>query len=78
VFHAVEVFPHKYCLYYNLQVIGGSYHVLALTKDGKLYSWGHNEYGQLGIGTTTCSIVPVQVGDHLGKCVNIYADVEKF
>ncbi|XP_065899129.1 RCC1 and BTB domain-containing protein 1-like isoform X2 [Dysidea avara] len=57
------------------KIIGGSYHVLALTKDGKLYSWGHNEYGQLGIGTTTCSTVPVQVGNHLGRFVDIAATI---
>ena len=57
------------CVWFYLQIIGGSYHVLALTKDGKLYSWGHNEYGQLGIGTTTCSTVPVQVGNHLGRSI---------
>ena len=26
----------------------GSFHVLAMTKDGTVYSWGHGEYGQLG------------------------------
>jgi RCC1 and BTB domain-containing protein len=31
----------------------GDYHVLALTKSGKCFSWGLNSYGQLGNGTRT-------------------------
>jgi len=27
-------------------------HILALTVDGEVYAWGHNEYGQLGHGTS--------------------------
>lgn len=30
---------------------GGWTHFLAVTEDGELLSWGHNEYGQLGDGT---------------------------
>ena len=29
-----------------------SRHALALTADGKVFSWGDGEYGQLGHGTT--------------------------
>jgi RCC1 and BTB domain-containing protein len=29
----------------------GNYHVLALTKSGKCFSWGFNDYGMLGHGT---------------------------
>lgn len=29
---------------------GGSVHMLALTEDGELYSWGTNNHGQLGTG----------------------------
>jgi RCC1 and BTB domain-containing protein len=31
---------------------GSGPHVLALTSEGELYSWGHNGYGQLGLGTS--------------------------
>lgn len=29
----------------------GHYHILALTENNTLYSWGNNRYGQLGLGT---------------------------
>ncbi|XP_060103049.1 probable E3 ubiquitin-protein ligase HERC6 [Heteronotia binoei] len=32
-----------------IQVACGHYHTIALTKDGKVFSWGQNTYGQLGI-----------------------------
>ena len=37
------------------------FHTVALKKDGTLWTWGRNNYGQLGNGTTTGSTVPVQV-----------------
>ena len=38
----------------NVVAIAASYnsHSLALTKDGEIYGWGYNYYGQLGQGTT--------------------------
>ncbi|XP_067901931.1 probable E3 ubiquitin-protein ligase HERC6 isoform X2 [Heterodontus francisci] len=33
-----------------VQVTCGRYHSLALSKDGAVYSWGQNSYGQLGLG----------------------------
>jgi len=32
-------------------VTGGSFHTLALTAEGKIYSWGANGFGQLGDGS---------------------------
>ncbi len=34
-------------------IAAGQEFSLALTSDGKLFSWGHNDLGQLGEGTTT-------------------------
>src|SRR6185369_4139867 len=41
-------------------VAGGSYHSLAV-RNGSLYAWGANNVGQLGIGSTAWSTVPVAV-----------------
>ena len=43
----------------------GDFHVLAWTDDGKLYAWGQNDAGQLGIGSTDVSPRPVLVGGAL-------------
>ena len=32
---------------------GSDPHVLALTKDGSVYGWGANGYGQIGSGSTS-------------------------
>lgn len=40
--------------------IGGR-HTLALGEDGTVWSWGVNQYGELGDGTTTERLAPVQV-----------------
>jgi alpha-tubulin suppressor-like RCC1 family protein len=43
------------------QISAGFYHALILAADGSVWSWGYNNYGQLGNGTTTTSNTPVQV-----------------
>ena len=47
---------------YWADVAGGKDGALAVTTDGKLYAWGYNGSGQLGLGNTTYRISPVQVG----------------
>ena len=42
-------------------VSGGADHSLALRDDGKVFAWGSNDYGQLGINTTVEWHQPVQV-----------------
>jgi len=42
-------------------VSGGMYHSMALTKDGALWAWGNNSYGQLGVVTPGSRSLPVRV-----------------
>ncbi|RLN20098.1 hypothetical protein BBJ28_00016933 [Nothophytophthora sp. Chile5] len=35
-----------------VSIAAGSHHSVAVTDDGKVYSWGHSEYGQHGAGET--------------------------
>jgi len=41
---------------------GSTSHTLAVDTSGKLWAWGNNYYGQLGLGNTTLYSSPVQVG----------------
>lgn len=50
-----------------IQIAKGNDVNLALTKDGEVYSWGYNAYGQLGIGSTTNSSYAVKVKEPTGK-----------
>ena len=44
-----------------IQVSSSGSHSVALKSDGTVWTWGVNNYGQLGDGTTTDSPTPVQV-----------------
>ena len=44
-----------------VQVATGDYHSLAIDDEGKLWSWGMNDYKQLGDGTTENKKEPEQV-----------------
>ena len=47
----------------NWQTISaGVYYLVALKDTGALYTWGFNEYGKLGDGTTTNKNSPIQIG----------------
>ena len=43
-------------------VVAGEFFSLALTKDGELFAWGANNFGQLGLGDNIDKYTPVQVG----------------
>jgi alpha-tubulin suppressor-like RCC1 family protein len=42
------------------QIETGNYHTVAIKTDGTLWTWGYNQYGQLGDNTTTHKSSPVQ------------------
>ena len=44
-----------------IAIASGAKHSLALKKDGTVWAWGYNYYGQLGDGTTMDKTTPVQV-----------------
>src|SRR5262245_8840376 len=44
-----------------LRVEGGAHHTLVLRSNGAVWAFGGNAYGQLGDGTTTNRLTPVQV-----------------
>lgn len=44
-----------------IAISAGGFHSLAVAEDGKVYAWGHNNFGQLGTGDTTDHNAPVQV-----------------
>jgi hypothetical protein len=41
------------------QVAGGNRHTAAIKTDGTLWTWGYNNFGQLGVNITTQRITPV-------------------
>ncbi|MDR1392846.1 MAG: FG-GAP-like repeat-containing protein [Bifidobacteriaceae bacterium] len=50
-------------------VAAGEEFALALSQDGRVFSWGENNYGQLGDGTTINRITPVLVSGLSGQRV---------
>ncbi|HEX5724061.1 MAG TPA: Ig-like domain-containing protein, partial [Longimicrobiaceae bacterium] len=55
------------------QIAAGENHTCALATDQRVYCWGHNEFGQLGVGGAVscgfsnfpCSAIPLQVSGAL-------------
>ncbi|MDD2999624.1 MAG: hypothetical protein PHV05_11235 [Candidatus Riflebacteria bacterium] len=45
----------------------GKEHAMALTESGKVYTWGRNNYGQLGLNNTTDRSTPVRVTATIGS-----------
>lgn len=55
------------------QIACGDSHCLAVTIDGQVRSWGRNQNGQLGLGTTEDSLVPQVVQAFEGISVKMVA-----
>jgi len=54
-------------------VAAGGLHSVALKRDGTIWTWGSNAYGQLGNGTTTDSHSPIQLTGLSGVFIGIAA-----
>ena len=46
-----------------VQISAGEYHTVALDEGGKVYTWGYNEFGQLGYVTEDNSTEPICISD---------------
>lgn len=55
------------------QIACGDSHCLAVTIDGQVRSWGRNQNGQLGLGTTEDSLIPQVVQAFVGISVKMVA-----
>jgi alpha-tubulin suppressor-like RCC1 family protein len=44
-----------------VQIDGGTSHSVAVKEDGSVWTWGYNNFGQLGNGGTASSLTPVAV-----------------
>jgi alpha-tubulin suppressor-like RCC1 family protein len=61
-----------------VSVASGGASEYAIDSTGNVWSWGQNNYGQLGIGTTKGKAKPVSVGIHATQIVSIANDVAAF
>ncbi|KAK4490630.1 hypothetical protein RD792_001318 [Penstemon davidsonii] len=55
------------------QIACGDSHCLAVTMEGEIQSWGRNQNGQLGLGTTEDSLVPQKIDAFKGIPVKMVA-----
>ncbi|XP_076910126.1 ultraviolet-B receptor UVR8-like [Bidens hawaiensis] len=55
------------------QIACGDSHCLAVTMEGEVQSWGRNQNGQLGLGTTEDSLVPQKIEAFQGVNVKMVA-----
>uniref|UniRef100_A0A803PIG1 RCC1-like domain-containing protein n=1 Tax=Cannabis sativa TaxID=3483 RepID=A0A803PIG1_CANSA len=55
------------------QIACGDSHCLAVTMEGEVQSWGRNQNGQLGLGTTEDSLVPRKIQAFKGISIKMVA-----
>src|SRR5690606_31883551 len=56
IYHEALLFDKKI-----VRLAAGDSHTLALSSEGKVYSWGYNEHGNLGVGNNAHSAVPQEI-----------------
>ncbi|NLB62428.1 MAG: hypothetical protein GX802_08480, partial [Clostridiales bacterium] len=47
------------------KISAGIYHSMAIKTDGTLWTWGSNDYGQLGNGNNANSSIPIKIMDNV-------------
>ena len=47
--------------HFVIDIVAGNTFMIALTKEGKVFSWGSNDYGELGLGHTNSIYYPTEV-----------------
>lgn len=52
-----------------VRIVSGAFHHLAVDRHGRVFSWGINDFGQLGIGTTNYATEPEKVVDLDDVCI---------
>ncbi|XP_065336807.1 RCC1 and BTB domain-containing protein 1-like [Cloeon dipterum] len=55
------------------KIVCGDHFTLALSDDGKIYSWGDNSKGQCGNGTNKCLTSPTMISSEMGRIKDIAA-----
>jgi uncharacterized repeat protein (TIGR02543 family) len=71
--HQIDQFePVQITKQFNLEadefivsVANGIFHSIALSSQGRVFTWGGNLYGQLGNGTTTSSSIPQVINSYI-------------
>jgi len=58
---------------YIVKLAAGSRHSIALTNDGHAYSWGCNDYGQLGHGDLVSRDSPTLIGCFVENVLDVFA-----
>jgi uncharacterized repeat protein (TIGR02543 family) len=48
------------------QIAFGHFHTLAVSLEGRIFTWGYNPYGQLGDGTTLEKYEPIEITSNFG------------
>lgn len=51
----------------QVSMAADGFHTIALTKSGKVYTWGHNRVGQLGLPAAVVAALPLSPGNEAEK-----------
>lgn len=55
-----------------VQIKTSGYHSIALSSKGRVFTWGRNDYGQLGDGTNIGKFIPIEITEQFDLDLNEY------